>query len=108
MSASHTDPIAALNAASLLESLAAIEHERWSHWQRYLHSRCERGDDGSLTIPSELVDRWTAQMSTPFAELTEPEKESDRDQVRRYLPVIESALQAQPLRDSDRGRRADR
>jgi hypothetical protein len=92
MSASRAELVAVLRTAALLESLAAIEHDRWSHWQRYLHSRCERGDDGSLTIPPDLAARWTAQLSTPFAELSEQEKESDREQVRRYLPVIESAL----------------
>ncbi|THV28985.1 hypothetical protein [Glycomyces paridis] len=93
MSASRAEIVSALRTAALLESLAAIEHERWSHWQRYLHSRCEKGDDGSLTIPPDLAARWTTQLSTPFAELSEQEKESDREQVWRYLPVIESALQ---------------
>lgn len=92
MAASHDDIAAALHTAALLESLAAIEHDRWSHWQRYLHSRCERGEDGSLTIPPDLAARWTAQLSTPFADLSEQEKESDREQVHKYLPVIESAL----------------
>jgi hypothetical protein len=31
-------------------------------------------------------------MSTPYAQLSEREKESDREQVRRYLPVIVKAL----------------
>lgn len=89
----HRDrAVPGLRTEALLEALADIEHERWSHWQRYLHSKCERGDDGSLIIPAALVARWTRQLSTPFAELSEQEKESDREQVRRYLPVIESAL----------------
>ena len=83
---------AALREESLLESLAAIEHERWSHWQRYLHAQCRQQADGSLTIPAELVARWSAQMSTPYAELSEAERESDREQVHRYLPIIAAAL----------------
>ncbi|MFI6853940.1 hypothetical protein [Streptomyces sp. NPDC050416] len=75
-----------------MEELASVEHERWSHWQRYLHSRCSRQSDGSLTIPAELVLRWESQMDTPYAELSEAEKESDREQVRRYLPVITKIL----------------
>lgn len=78
----------------LVEPLAEVEHERWSHWQRYLHSKCDRSADGSLTIPAELVHRWEAQMSTPYSELSEQEKESDREQVRRYLPIIAEALEA--------------
>lgn len=76
----------------LLEQLAAKEHQRWSHWQRYLHSKGEVLSDGSLLIPSELVARWDHQMNTPYAELSESEKESDREQVREYLPIIRRAL----------------
>jgi hypothetical protein len=72
----------------VMEELAGVEHERWAHWQRYLHSRCARQSDGSLVIPAELVRRWESQMATPYAELSEAEKESDREQVRRYLPLL--------------------
>lgn len=82
----------ALQSKDLLEALAATEHERWSHWQRYLHSKCIRTTDGSLTIPAELVERWTTQMCTPYSELPDEEKESDREQVRRYLPIIADVL----------------
>jgi hypothetical protein len=84
-----------LRDAELLDKLAEIEHERWSHWQRYLHSQCEHAPDGSLVLPSTLVDRWTRQMDAPFADLTDAEKNSDREQVLRYLPVIEDALTAE-------------
>jgi hypothetical protein len=80
----------------LMESLAGVEHERWSHWQRYMHSKCERRPDGSLMIPRELVDQWERQLATPYSDLSEAEKESDREQVRRYLPIILSALSITP------------
>ena len=77
----------------LLETLASIEHERWSHWQRYLHSKCvPQGDDGTLLIPADLVKRWEEQIATPYSGLAEDEKESDREQVRKYLPLIVRAL----------------
>ena len=76
----------------LVEQLAAVEHERWSHWQRYVHSKCVRQPDGSLLIPAGLVARWEKQIDTKYAELDEQEKESDREQVRKYLPLIASAL----------------
>jgi len=78
--------------SGLLEELAAIEHERWSHWQRYVHSKCLRQLDGSLLIPTELVERWEKQIDTKYAELDDQERESDREQVRKYLPLIASAL----------------
>jgi hypothetical protein len=91
--ADSPDTIAArLESDILLETLAAAEHERWSHWQRYLHAQCTRAEDGSLTIPAELAARWGAQMTTPYHELSEQEKDSDREQVGRYLPAIVAAL----------------
>lgn len=77
---------------ALTERLAAIEHERWAHWQRYMHSKALRQPDGSLLIPKEFVERWEHQITTPFESLTDKEKESDRDQVRKYLPLIVEML----------------
>lgn len=76
----------------LVETLADIEHERWSHWQRYMHGKCEKQGDGSLRIPRELALRWERQSKTPYSELGESERESDREQVRLYLPVILKAF----------------
>ena len=80
----------------LVETLAAIEHERWSHWQRYMHEQCERRPDGSLTIPPSLVSQWELQSVTPYHKLSEAEKKSDRAQVMRYLPVILGAFDVVP------------
>lgn len=77
----------------LVEQLAAIEHERWSHWQRYMHEKAIKQSDGSLIIPRELVRKWELQIATPYSELTEEEKSSDREQVARYLPLIRNALE---------------
>ncbi|WP_209428012.1 hypothetical protein [Pararhodobacter sp. SW119] len=76
----------------ILETLAHIEHERWSHWQKYMHAKGSRQADGSLLIPADLVAQWDRQSATPYAELSAKEKESDRDQVRKYLPAIVEAL----------------
>lgn len=82
----------------LLEELAAIEHERWSHWQRHVHAKGRRQSDGSLVLPAELVERWERQIATEYADLNEAEKESDREQVRRYLALIVSTLKlSRPL-----------
>jgi hypothetical protein len=76
--------------SDLLEQLAAIEHERWSHWQRYMHEKAHRNDDGSLTLPAALVSRWERLMRTPYSQLTDEERESDREQVRRYITILQS------------------
>jgi hypothetical protein len=83
----------------LVKELAAVEHERWSHWQRYVHSKCVRQSDGSLLLPADLVSRWEIQIETKYAELDEHERESDREQVRKYLPLIASALTKRVGRD---------
>lgn len=84
------------NGMPLLEELAAIEHERWAHWQRFMHNQADRRSDGSLMIPPDLVTKWERLIDTPYAKLTEKEKESDRDQVRRYLPTVVRAYGGPP------------
>lgn len=81
-----------LASRELLHRLAAAEHERWGHWQQYVHDQCELRDDGALVIPAELVARWTAQITTPYADLSAEEQHSDQEQVQRYLPIIMAAL----------------
>ncbi len=92
MGDSQSPAEAILFSAEMVEELAAIEHERWAHWQEYLHARCEQQPDGSLTIPPDLVAHWTRQIETPYSELTDDEKESDREQVLRYLATVAGAL----------------
>ena len=82
--------IAKLNDAeiALREELASIEHERWADWQSYVHGKCKKNDDGSLTIPAAEVERWERQIKTDYADLSDEEKESDREQVDRYWYLI--------------------
>jgi hypothetical protein len=87
----NSDEVAA-RLSGLIDALASIEHERWAHWQQYMHSKGQRGPDGSLILPAELVNRWENQVNTPYKDLSEAEKESDREQVRRYLPLITASL----------------
>lgn len=76
----------------IVDQLASVEHERWSHWQRYMHSKGAKQADGSLVLPAELVERWERQAETAYDDLTDQEKESDREQVNRYLPIIAATL----------------
>lgn len=54
--------------------------------------RCAEGPDGSVTIPSDLAKRWSQQMSAAYQDLPEEQRESDREEVCRYLPVIIEAV----------------
>ena len=78
-----------MNKESLIEQLADKEHYSWSRWMRYLFTKCEKTSDGSLTIPGHLVAHWLRQAGTPYAELSEKEKQSDRNEVAHILPLIE-------------------
>jgi hypothetical protein len=77
----------------LLEDLAAIEHQRWAHWQRYVHDSGKQLPDGSILLPADLVERWERQINTSYGGLSQSEKDSDREQVRKYLPLIERWFQ---------------
>jgi hypothetical protein len=80
-----------LPPAWLMEKLAAIEHERWADWQKWCHQVLRQN------LPVEVIKevddlvlaRWERQIDTPYEALSEAEKQSDRDQVMRYWPLIQ-------------------
>ena len=74
------------------DQFATMEHERWAHWQSYLHSKCVRQSDGSLVIPAALVERWERQIHTEFDELSKEEQSSDLEQVDKFLALVEAIL----------------
>ena len=85
-----------------IEKGSDLEHERWSSWQKYLHSLCVKNEDGTLTIPKERVKRWERQIATHYSELSEQEKEYDRIEVRKYLPMVKSFLAEQKKELTDK------
>jgi len=75
----------------LMEKLADIEHQRWSDWQKYLHSKCVEHSDGKgewVCFPAVSFRRWNRQIETSYKDLSEVEKDSDREQVIRYWNLI--------------------
>jgi hypothetical protein len=76
----------------LREKLAYIAHEQWAGWMKYLFSKGSFNEDGTWTMPQWAVKRWQRQMITPFAKLSEKEKESDRIEADKFLEVIYSNL----------------
>lgn len=95
-------PAEAPDLAAIRVQLAAIEHDRWAHWQRWMHSQCVRDSvTDSLLIPGDLVRRWERQIATEYADLSPGEQASDLEQVDRYWPIIQGLLDAQrPWRHS--------
>lgn len=88
----------------LVEELAALEHQRWAHWQKYVHDNGQRQPDGSIVLPADLVVRWERQINTQYADLTAEERESDREQVRKYLPLLERWLDLVRKESNDNAR----
>jgi len=76
----------------LIEQLADKEHASWARWMQYLFSKCSVVEDGAgyerYYIPRSLVARWKMQADTPYEQLSEQEKQSDRDEVAHILPII--------------------
>lgn len=70
------------NIGRSMEALASIEHDRWSRWHIYAKNNW---------TPENIV-RWNRQSVTKYQDLTEEEKEKDRQEVRNYLWVITNAI----------------
>ena len=75
-------------SSDLREQLAAVAHDQWSGWMTYLFSKSTLNADGTVTMPAWAVERWKRQAATPYADLTDTEKNSDRDETDRVLALI--------------------
>ncbi len=65
----------------LIEALAALEHERWSGWERYR----ERASP-------EKEKRWKRLRETSYTDLTDEERESDRIEVRKTVALLRNMM----------------
>lgn len=63
---------------NIIERLAAMEHEQWAHWTKYMLSN----------FTPENIIRWQRQIETPYHKLSEEEKESDRVWARKVLASL--------------------
>ena len=70
----------------LREKLAAIEHQRWADWQKWVH-KVLREANHSPEI-GDIQERWDRQIETPYEKLSDREKASDMEQVDRYWQLI--------------------
>lgn len=80
----------------LKETLAKIEHQRWSDWQSWCH-KVLRENCPSKKL-EKVLKRWDKQIATPYSELSEKEKDSDRKQVDRYWELIAQELKREKKR----------
>ena len=79
-----------------IEKGAALEHDRWAKWQKWMHGRVYDSSKSInphlKVIPTEDFNRWERQIATKYEQLSDKEKESDRIEVRKYLPLIQDLL----------------
>ena len=75
----------------VVEALAERAHIAWSGWARWMIAQWS----------PEAVARWERQIATPYADLSETEKMSDRVEARIYLEVINQALESLPRPQSN-------
>ncbi len=83
-----------LKAEDVREELAKLAHEQWSNWMKYLFDKSKKESDGTVTIPKWAVDRWERQVNTEYSELSESEKESDRNEANKFMEVMNKGKQA--------------
>jgi hypothetical protein len=62
----------------LLEDLASLEHQQWGHFFR--HMKANWNEDN--------IKRWTGQAYKRYEQLTEAEKESDREWARKVIKIL--------------------
>ena len=74
-----TPPDGVPDESALVEALAALEHERWSGWEKYRETK--HGDADNLR-------RWKRQRETAYADLTEQEKASDRTEAHKTIALL--------------------
>jgi hypothetical protein len=87
----------------LREQLAALAHEMWSGWMRYMLGRLRPNDDGSVTISSAYCRALSRQMSTPYAALSEDEKNGDREEADRVLALVQPLIIGSATQDTGQG-----
>ena len=72
----------------LIDALADLSHQQWSGWWLYAFSKGTVNDQGELIFPAWAVARWTRQMKTPYADLSEDEKKSDRVEAEKIITLL--------------------
>lgn len=71
------------------EALAAVIHDIWAHWMEHLFSVGHVNPlDNSVRLSTDSVFHWRKQMETPYTQLSEREKDSDRHQADKIIAVL--------------------
>ena len=81
---------------NLLEELSELEHKQWAHWTKYMLNRLEQLENEQDAFDPYKVmhqkQNWHRQIATPYSELTEKEKDSDRIWASKTLEITAQHL----------------
>lgn len=89
----------------LREGFAEYAHEAWAGWMKWMFeeggfSTIQADDNGKTvtfwTMKPEKYERWQRQMNTPYADLPDGEKESDRLEADRMIEVMDKTPLERP------------
>ena len=76
------------------EKLAAVQHEIWSHWTEYMFTQgwfnLDENGERQWYMPAYTLGGWHRQMVTPYTDLTDAERKSDREQADKVIAVLDS------------------
>jgi hypothetical protein len=87
---------------SLRERVAELCHAQWSGWMRYMLGDCDSSVCHAVSGPNaehprprlqhaDYLARWRRQLATPYADLSDAEKDSDRAEADRFIALIAEA-----------------
>jgi hypothetical protein len=70
-----------------IEAIAEQCHNQWSGWTKHLLSKLSM-DGLEWRLLNVWVERWNLQIETPYAKLSEEEKDSDRRGARKIVDAL--------------------
>ena len=91
----HTD-VAMPCDGNFPDVLAALCHDQWTGWVKYLFSVCET-HDGTVYMPKGHESLWKRQMSLGFCDLTPEERDSDRTEARKFITLLNMSQPTLPI-----------
>ena len=72
----------------MIERLANLEHQQWAHWEIYR----EKAENTLNDYGYPNRENWRRLRATEYDELTEKEKDSDRNWARKAMEIIKAVL----------------
>jgi hypothetical protein len=70
------------------ENLAEYAHNAWAYWMQYMFSKMKFNPSRGLIMPAWAVDRWSRQTATEYKNLSEKEKESNRQEADKMIAIL--------------------